>query len=110
MPVAIESSGTQAATVGTEHDLATPTSAGVRVLDVDTVNMVSGDEVELRIKKKVLSGGTIRVLYYVRYVGAQATDNLIKTSIPVPSEHGITVTLKQTAGTSRNFPWAVLTL
>lgn len=110
MAVAIESSGTQTAVISTEHSLAAPTSAGVRALEVDTVNMVAGDILELRIKVAALSAGTQRVLYYQRYLDAQSADDLIKISVPIPSSQGATFTLKQTAGTGRNFPWAVLTL
>ncbi len=106
----VESSGTQAATIGTEHTLAAPTTAGTRVLIVDVSNMAAGDALELRIKAKVLAGGTIRVAYKTVFYGAQDTDDLIKNSIPEPSDNGATFTLKQTAGTGRNFDWKVLVL
>ena len=48
MAVTIEASGTQTATIDTEHTLATETDAKVYVLLVDTKNMVNGDELELR--------------------------------------------------------------
>lgn len=110
MAVTAESSGTQTAVISTEHSLATPTSAGVRVLMVDTVNMQAGDTLELRIKVKTLSGGTIRVAYLGTFTGAQPTDDLIKVSVPIPSEVGATFTLKQTAGTGRDYDWKVMAL
>lgn len=108
MALALESSGTQAATVTTEHDLATPTTNKTRVLRVDLANMVAGDIVELRVKSKVLTGGTLRVQYLATYAHAQVEP--VVESIPVSSLYGATFTLKQTAGTSRNFDWAVYTL
>lgn len=107
---AVESSGTQAATVGTEHQLAAPTIAATRVLIVDTSNMVAGDTLELRIKGNVLGGGTTIVAYKETFYGAQDVDDRMKLSIPFPSDNGGTFTLKQTAGTGRNFPWKILTL
>lgn len=108
MALAVESSGTQTATVGTEHTLAAPTTNKTRVLSVDLANLVTGDTVVLRIKAKVLSAGTIRKVYEATYVHAQ--DEPVIYSVPIPSIHGATFTLHQTAGTGRAFDWAVLTL
>ena len=110
MAVASESQGTQTAVITTEHSLATPTSAGVRVFVVDTVNMAAGDALELRIKAKVLTAGTIRVCYFAKFFEAQHADNYIQMSVPIACPFGVTFTLKQTAGTGRNFDWAVYTL
>jgi hypothetical protein len=60
----------------------------------------------------VLTGGTQRVAYYARYDGAQPTDDLIKISVPISNEltdaNSLRFSLKQTYGTSRNFPWKCL--
>lgn len=113
MAVTAYASGTQSATVTTEHFLSSPNVAGTYTLHVDTVNMVAGDVVELRIYQMVLTGGTQRVAYYARYDGAQPTDDLIKISVPISNEltdtNSLRFSLKQTYGTSRNFPWKVLT-
>lgn len=108
MAITSESEGTQSATVTTEHTLAAPTSQGKRILLVDTVNMASGDAVELRIKVAVLSAGTQRVVFKTTYVNAQDTDDLIKISEEIPSDSGATFTLKQTTGTGRDFPWKII--
>ena len=108
MAVAVESSGTQTATIGTEHSLAAPTSAGVRQLVVDLVNLVNGETVELRVKRPALSGGAIGTWQTAVYTHAQPEPIVI--SVPMPSAVGGTFTLKQTVGTGRNFPWAVETL
>jgi len=46
------------------------------------------------------------------YTDAQPTDDLIKVSVPFSTEltdsNATRVSLKQTAGTGRNFPWKVL--
>lgn len=106
----VEASGTQTAVISTEHTLNSGsfTSAKVYVLEVDTSNMVGGDVLELRIKKKVLSGGTEKVIFMNTFAHAQAEP--VKVSIPVRSEYSISFTLKQTAGTGRNYDWAVMSL
>jgi len=111
MSLTITASGTQSATVTTEHTLTTLTGGKTYTLHVDTNAMSHGsgtaDELELRIKANVLNGGTERVVYFATFVGAQ--DTPIKISLPVPVPQTATVTLKQTAGTGRSYPWAVTT-
>jgi hypothetical protein len=99
-------SNTQTATINTEHTLSTKTDAGVYVLVVDTANLVNGEVVELRIKTKAKSGGTSRLAYMATYAHIQGDPN--KYSIPVPVDTEIVATLKQTAGTGRDFPWNLL--
>lgn len=112
MTVAAFASGTQSATVTTEHFLSSPNEAGVYTLHVDLVNMVAGDVVELRIYQMVLTGGTQRVAYLETYQGAQSADQLISISVPISNEltdtNALRFSLKQTLGTTRNFPWKVL--
>lgn len=110
MAVTLKASNTQTAVISTEHSLLSTTDPGVYILVVDLVNMASGDTLELRIKEKVLSGGTIRGLYYQVYSNAQPTDRLIVKSVASPTDLGGDFTLKQTAGTGRNFPWKVLAI
>lgn len=107
-----DSHGTQTATVTTEHTLADTSAAGTYQLYVDTVNMVAGDVLELRVYHMVLTSGTRRVCYLARFTDAQPTDDLIKVSVPISTaltdSGAVRATLKQTFGTSRNFPWALL--
>ncbi len=108
MAITENSSGTQTATISTEHTLATITADGVYVLAVDLNNLVNGDRVVLRAKAKVTSGGTTRQFFAAVYEHAQA-DKVVQ-SIPVPSVHEVVFTLQQTAGTGRAFDWSVLSL
>lgn len=108
MTLAIESSGTQTAVIGTEHSLATPSTGKTRVLRVDLGAMVAGDTVEIRIKSAVIAAGTVRDQWYMTY--ANAIGVAIIESVPISSDVGATFTLKQTTGTGRAFPWKVLTL
>lgn len=108
MAVVVESSGTQAAVIGTEHTLASPTTTKTRQLVVDLSNLANGDVVELRIKRKVLSTGTERTWQAAIFAHAQPAPAVL--SVPCPSPYGATFTLKQSAGTGRNFDWSVETL
>jgi hypothetical protein len=111
MAVTAFASGTQTATIGTEHTLASVNAAGVYRLRVDTVNMTITDALELRVKSKALTAGTLRGEDVVLYTGVQPTDQLVKRSETYETDlaetDGLTFTLKQTAGTGRAFPWCV---
>lgn len=109
MAVTSQNSGTQTAVVNTEHTLDTVDGAGVYVFIADTAAMVNGDTVELRIYGKVLSAGTERMIYSSSFQHQQADP--IKLSPPVPTDLAdLRFTLKQVAGTARNFPWKTLSL
>ena len=99
-------SGTQAATVTTEHTLATVTTAGNYLLLVDTNALALGDELILRVKLKVLSGGTTRLAFQATY--KNVVGEPIIQSIPVSVVEEAIFTLEQATGTSRSFPWAVV--
>lgn len=106
MSVTSVGSGTQTATLDTEHTLDTETGAGVYVLVVNTYNLANGDIVTLRIKTKTKSGSTSRLAYTASYAHAQA--EYVKYSIPVPVDQEIVCTLEQTDGTGRDFEWNLL--
>lgn len=112
MAVTAYASGTQTAVIGTEHFVSSPNVAGTFTLHVDTVNMVSGDTLELRAYQMVLTSGTARVAYFASFTGAQSADDVIKISVPASNEltdtNALRFSLKQTAGTGRDFPWKVL--
>jgi len=108
MSVTSVGTGTQAATLDTEHTLDTETTAGVYVLVVDMSNLANGDIVILRIKTKYADGGTSRLAYSAVYANVQAEPN--KYSVPVPIDEEIICTLEQTDGTGRNFYWNLLKL
>lgn len=112
MAVTAAGSGTQTATVTTEHTLLDIAVAGTFTFHVDTVNMADGDALELRAYQIILTGGTRRVAYYSSYADAQHADDLVKISVPISNEltdaGSLRFTLKQTLGTSRNYPWKVL--
>ena len=108
---AVESSGTQTAVISTEHSLAAPSTAKTRTLTVDLTNMVNDDRLELRVKLKVLTGGTVRttLVKISKHDPGGAGSPEIFQSVPVWMPFGGDFTLKQTAGTGRDFDWAVAT-
>lgn len=114
MAVTAQGSGTQVATVTTEHTLLDVAVNGVFQLVVDCVNMVAGDAVELRVYQIVLTGGTRRVAMYQSFFDAQPADDVAKIAVPISNEltdaGSLRFSLKQTLGTSRSFPWKVLKL
>lgn len=105
---AVESSGTQTAVIGTEHTLAAPSTNKTRVLIADVSALTSTELLELRAYGPVLSGGTsqlIKIVLFTGVVSEPATE-----SPPFVMPQGGSFSLKQTSGTGRAFPWAVITL
>lgn len=111
MALTLATSGTQTTTVTTEHTVANLEEAGTFVFEVDLNAMVAGDVVELRIKKRLLTSGTVRGVLFMAYYGAQPADDLIKFSVPVTTTvtdtDSIAFTIKQTFGSTRSIPWAI---
>lgn len=104
--VAVNTSGSQTATISTEHTLATVSAAGVYVLAVDLANLVANDIVVLSIYGKARTGDTERLLHRGLY-GPIAVGTPLVQSVPLVSPHHFKATLTQTAGTGRAFPWAI---
>lgn len=99
-------SGTQTATVATEHSLATTATAGIFVFSVNLTNMALIDVLELRMKTKVLTGDTAEQIYIAHFTNIP--ESVIVQSPPVVSMFSLEITLKQTAGTGRAFPWSLV--
>ena len=106
MTASVASSGTQTATVSTEHSLSDSTTAGTFQLAVDTSNLSSTEAVELRAYEKVINtSGTYRQVAIVTvYAGDPSPLSL---SPPLLCPNGAKFTLKQLSGTGRSFDWAV---
>jgi hypothetical protein len=107
-----EASGTQTATVGTEHTLnaAAFTAAGLYVLTLDTSAMAEGatpDILEVRVYEKVLTGSTKQIVIVSTLVGKQVEP--VKT-FALDSMFYAEFTLKQTQGTGRAYEWRVVTV
>lgn len=110
MAVSSVGSGTQTATLDTEHQLDEETAAGVYILKVNMTNMQVGDVVELKIYSKVLSSDTAVCELFGTFAYNAVKDSPIVTTTPVTTDTYIKCTLNQTDGTGRNFPWSLLKL
>jgi hypothetical protein len=111
MAVTHKSVGNLTATASQQDILAADTTNGTFVVSVDTSAMVAGDIMELRIFQKI-NNNTERLADYAVYAGVQST--FIKRSLPVPSFGSATdtirVTLVQTVGTGRIYPYRVVSV
>jgi len=109
----VVASGTQTAVVGTEHTLRDETANEGEIFDaaISLGNMASGDVVEIRVYVKLLSGGTLERVYYAKYVDAQDDEgNLKSKTVYIPAMTVMKewkLTIKQTAGTGRNYDWCI---
>ncbi len=114
MPVSIAASGSQTATLNTDHTLTTtagPTGGGVFQLRVDTNALVNGETVFLTVQTKTRSTDVTRQVY-PRAVFTHVQQDPIKDSpaIAVPNGCEIVAILRQEGGTGRAFPWALYRL
>lgn len=110
MPVSIAASGSQTATLDTDHTLATqagPTGGAVYQLRVDAVNLANGERLILTLRSRARAADTTRQLYHATFEHAQASP--IKDSPMVAVEVGneLVAVLRQEGGTGRAFPWAL---
>lgn len=107
-------SGTASLTVGVETTLNTvdpDTTDGVYQLFVDTSGLSSSGVLavlEIRVKEKVVSGGTQRTVFTSVLTNAASTDNAIWVSPSLILMHGWSMTLKQTgSGLGSSIPWSI---
>lgn len=102
----VSSSGSQTATVGTEHTLYNPTTNKWFSGWIDLTNMVGGDTVEVRVLVIIKTAGAY-VQYFMQSFSGSQTPNFALHIPSLPSDIGYKLTLKQTAGTGRVFDWKV---
>lgn len=101
----LTTSGTQTATISTEHTLTTQTGSKFYTAYIDLTNMTSTDTTEIRVSVIVKSAGS-HILYYLgTYSGAQ--NNPLVYIAPLPSDISWKLTLKQVSGTGRTYDWRV---
>lgn len=106
MSASVVASGTQTATISTEHTLYDNATARTLALAVDTTNLVSGESVTLRIYTKVINtSGTYRQASAITIAGGDPSPAAVSPPLLFPN--GAKFTLQQTAGTGRAFDWAV---
>ena len=110
--MAIAEYKTGTATIGTaEYSLVTPgttlasdTTSGVYQVYIDFSAMTAGDEYNLEIKEKVISGGAQTSIYSSQLEGAQTSPFVTPTLILM---NGWDVTVNKVAGTDRSISWSI---
>lgn len=102
----VDASGTQTATIGTEHTLATSTTNATFQPKFDLSNMANGDALELRIYTKVLSTSGLNQVWKGTYSNVQINTDAIGPMLA--SDQSYKITLKQITGTGRNYDWSLL--
>lgn len=105
MAIGVVTSGSQTAVITTEHTLATVASGGTYSAVIDLNAMAAGDITEIRVYGKARSADTERVILVYTFANVQGSPLAI--TVPLLSPHHFKITLKQTAGTGRAYPWAV---
>lgn len=108
MAIAVTNSGTLTSTSAEQTLGASRTDGKTYVLQLDLSNMVAGDQVEIRVKAKVLTGSTERTLYRAVYANAQPY--AVVQTPPVPAPYQVTFSLKRLAGTDRDYDYALMSL
>lgn len=109
----IAASGSQTATLTTEHTLTTETPStggGLYQLRVDAYNLAANEVLVLKVKTMPRSGDTARPLYTAVFTHAQGDPIKDSPAVYVPAGADIVATLTQTGGTGRAFPWALYQL
>lgn len=109
MAASQHNSGTQSATVGTEHFLGTDpeTAVGGFQFRVETVNMARADRLEIRVYEKVTgSGDTARQICPPWVLLNEQPDGMWVSPMFLLG-NGWRFSIKQTAGTGRSFKWSI---
>jgi hypothetical protein len=108
MAVTQHASGTQAATISTEHFLGTDpeTTAGAFQFIVDCTNMVRADSLEVRVYEKPTGSGDTAILVKIWPINNEQAEPLF-VSPALMLLHGWRFSIKQTTGTGRSFKWSI---
>lgn len=108
MAIVVVGSGTKLAD-GTEQTLYSTTTSGHYGATIDKSNMQAGDTLEIRYYKKVLTGSSLLPIEKKTFTDAPAADDKLFYVPQIQCPFGYKITLKQTAGTNRNYEWSVET-
>lgn len=113
MPISIADSGSQTATLNTDHTLATqagPTGGAIYQLRVDTNALANGERVILTLRTRARVADTTRTLYQAVFEHAQGDPIKDSPAVAVPASSEVVAILRQEGGTGRAFPWALYRL
>ena len=113
MPVSIATSGSQTATLDTDHTLATqtaPTGGAIYQLRVDANALANGERLILRLQTRARVADTTRDLYATTFEHTQGDPIKDSPAVAVPAGSEVVAILRQEGGTGRAFPWALYRL
>lgn len=113
MACSVAASGSQTATLNTDHTLVTqspPAAGAIYQLRVDLANLVNGERLILRIRAKARSSDTVRDLYYASFEHQQSEALKDSPAVAVPTGVDVVAILRQEGGTGRAYPWSLLRL
>ena len=84
--------------------------AGTYVFSISLENLASGDTVIINVKKRVKTGGVYGKIAGGVYDGDTKIHTMVDTiPITISEGQGIRITLEQTDGTARSYPWHLST-
>jgi len=106
----VAASGTHNTTDAVENTLATITTPGAYEFHVDLGALASTEQVRLRVKSPVLTGGTIRSMAYVDYTstGSGAPEPTTRVLGPIACDQSTTFTFQRVSGANRAHPFKVM--
>ncbi len=102
-------SGSQTATLATDHTLATitvPTGGASYVLYVDKSNLTSTERLRLRLRARARAADSTVDAYETEHT-QDGADLIISPVISLEAGSELIAILRQEGGTGRAFPWAV---
>ncbi|GAB1345021.1 hypothetical protein [Gemmatimonas sp.] len=108
MPASIATSGSQTATLNTDHTLVTqtaPTGGAIYQLRARLNELVSGEQLTLRLQVDGESGGTLEDLYSGTFAHVQGEPYKDSPAVVVPAGARVRAILRQEGGTGRAFTW-----
>lgn len=98
-------SSTEYSLTNNSTTVATVTTTGIISIWLDVNALAAGDEFELALREKVVSGGTQRRMVLANLVGVQVDAMFVTAGWQVGV--GWDVTLKKIAGTDRAISWTI---
>lgn len=70
--------------------------------EIDLTNMIAGDVIDVRVRKRIVSGGAFIPHDTKTYTGAQPTVRKAVKINPIIDVYGVEIGMRQTAGVLRN--------
>ena len=111
MATGINASGSQTATLATDHTLATATGTSGPLqgfmLRVDTANLANGETLTLTLSTKARSSDTTRVIYKSVFSHVQSEPIKDSPIVLIQESNEVKAVLRQEGGSGRAYPWVL---